>query len=60
MGRAGKIPMDDLHLPTGYVPIEEIIRFCIVDLGVAPISGDWARILDESYREFRTQFVGPP
>jgi hypothetical protein len=26
------VRLNDLHLPTGYVPLEEIIRFCIVDL----------------------------
>lgn len=34
-GRA--VDLDDWHLPTGWAPVEEIIRFCIVDLGVPPI-----------------------
>ncbi|MDQ3549192.1 MAG: hypothetical protein M3439_10295 [Chloroflexota bacterium] len=29
------VNLNDWHLPTGWVPIEEIIRFGIVDLGVA-------------------------
>lgn len=31
------VNLDDWHLPTGHVPIEEIIRFCIVDLDVSPL-----------------------
>lgn len=37
------ISLNDVHLPTGQLPIEEVIRFCIVDLGVQP--------LDESLRD---------
>jgi hypothetical protein len=29
--------LNDVHLPTGQVPIEEVIRFCIVDLDVQPL-----------------------
>jgi hypothetical protein len=47
------VSLNDLHLPTGYVTIEDIIRFCIVDLGVAPLSGDWHKILEESYQRFK-------
>lgn len=31
------VSLNDWHLPTGWVPVEEIIRFCIVDLGVPPL-----------------------
>lgn len=37
VGRGARISLNDLHLPTGWVPIEEIIRFLIVDLGVPPL-----------------------
>jgi hypothetical protein len=40
LGRA-TVPLNDLHMPTGWVPIEEIIRFCIVDLGVPALADDW-------------------
>lgn len=40
LGRA-TVPLNDLHLPTGPVPLAEVIRFCIVDLGVEPLSDDW-------------------
>jgi len=52
------VPLKDWHLPTGYVAIEDILRFCIVDLGVPPLSDDWDRVLRESYQLFRTEFVG--
>ena len=42
------VSLNDLHVPTGPVPIEEIIRFCINDLGVAPLSDDWDATLLES------------
>jgi hypothetical protein len=58
MGRAGAVSLNELHLPTGYVPIEDIIRFCIVDLGVEALSDNWDRLLRESYTRFRREYVG--
>lgn len=40
--------LNDWHLPTGYTPLEEILRFCIVDLGVKPKSPAWDTLLRES------------
>jgi hypothetical protein len=37
--------LNEFHLPTGLVAIEDIVRFCIVDLGVRPLSCDWEAIL---------------
>ena len=51
------VPLDDLHLPTGYVTFEEVLRFCIVDLGVPPLHDEWDAILVDSYRKFRAEFV---
>ncbi len=59
-GRSGPLPLNDFHLPTGYVPIEEIIRFCIVDLEVRALSANWSDILHRSYVQFRNEFGGPP
>ena len=58
MGRGGPISLNDFHLPTGYVPIEEIIRFCINDLQAAPRSDNWDELLRESYSRFRREYVG--
>ena len=49
--------LNNLHLPTGYVCIEDIIRFCICDLGVTSKSENWHDLLEESYKAFRTDFT---
>lgn len=49
--------LTDVHLPTGYVPFEEVLRFCIVDLGVRPLTDEWDATLRESYERFKTEFV---
>jgi hypothetical protein len=49
--------MNNLHLPTGFVALEEVLRFCIVDLGVNPLSDEWNGVLEESYRLFKTEFT---
>jgi len=51
------IKLNEWHLPTGYVPLEEVIRFCIVDLGVKPWSSDWDGVLTESYQRFKGEFT---
>lgn len=56
IGRAG-LSLNDLHLPTGYVTIEEVLRFCIVDLGVRPLSPRWHRLLQESHQRFKDDFA---
>jgi hypothetical protein len=50
------VNLNDWHLPTGWVPIEEVIRFCILDLGVPPLDAgqdtegnpNWHQRLTES------------
>lgn len=49
--------LNDYHLPTGYVTIEEVIRFLIVDLGIPPLRDDWDAVLDTSYRAFKEQYA---
>ena len=51
------VRLNDWHLPTGYVPLEEVIRFCVVDLGVSPVSDDWDAVLVDSYQRFKTDFT---
>lgn len=51
------LSLNDIHLPTGYTSIEEVIRFCIVDLEVKPLSEAWHEILEQSYREFKDVFT---
>jgi hypothetical protein len=48
-----------LHIPTGWVTIEEVLRFVIVELGFKPPRGDeWPKILAESEKVFYTKFTG--
>ncbi len=47
-GDGGEVLLNDLHLPTGWVRLEEVLRFCIVDLGVRPLSPRWHEALVES------------
>ena len=49
--------LNDLHLPTGFTTIEEVLRFCIVDLGVTPLSDEWDRVLTDSYEKFKGDFA---
>ena len=51
------VVLNTVHLPTGYVTVEDVIRFCIVDLEVRPLSNDWHQELEESYRRFRTEYT---
>lgn len=48
------INLNHWHLPTEWVAIEEVIRFCIVDLGVKPLSETWDQVLRESYETFKS------
>ncbi|HEX5166289.1 MAG TPA: hypothetical protein VFV93_12885 [Thermomicrobiales bacterium] len=60
-----RVSLNDWHLPTGWVPIEEVIRFCIVDLGVEPLdrsldandNSGWHTRLTESYQQSTSSFV---
>jgi hypothetical protein len=42
-----------LHIPTGWVTIENVIRFLITDLGVPPLIETWEEELRESEEQFR-------
>jgi len=53
-----ELDLNKLHVPTGWVLIEEVIRFAIADLGVVPLCGDeWPEILVEGERKFREIFT---
>jgi hypothetical protein len=56
-GDRGSMTMDRLHIPTGRVSIESVIRFLIEDLGVVTRRPDWDRVLTQSeilFLEWRT------
>ena len=47
-------PVDKLHLPTGRVAFEAVVRFLIEDLGVTPIRQEWDSILSGAEERVRT------
>jgi hypothetical protein len=54
----GRLDLNKAHVPTGWVTIEEVIRFLIVELGVKPPCGSgWSRVLAESERAFYEDFT---
>jgi hypothetical protein len=57
LGDAASVQLNDLHLPTGWVLLEEVVRFCIVDLGVQPLSADWDSRLRASARSTRSHLA---
>ncbi|HTF36075.1 MAG TPA: hypothetical protein VK714_20510 [Myxococcota bacterium] len=59
LGLGDGVLLKDLHLPTGYVVIEDVIRFCVADLGVHPLSDGWHDHLMESYELFRKESTPP-
>jgi hypothetical protein len=55
----GTMDLNKAHLPTGWVTIEEVIRFLIVDLGMEPPCGeDWPGVLERSEQAFYEDFTG--
>jgi len=54
---ATPLTLDGLHVPTGFTTVEEVLRFCLTDLGVEPLSADWDDVLTESYERFKTDFA---
>lgn len=44
-GSLAGIDLGKAHLPTGVVPLQDVLRFAIVDLGVEPLRDDWRAVL---------------
>jgi len=42
-----------VHIPTGWVTVEELIRFLIYELGIQSRADDWDKILQDSETRFR-------
>lgn len=52
------LDLNKAHLPTGWVTLEEVIRFLIVDLGhSAPCGDGWPQVLEASERKFFEDFT---
>jgi hypothetical protein len=52
-GTHPSLTLHRLHLPTGRVSIEAVVRFLIEDLQVVPRRDDWSAILDRHEEQFR-------
>ena len=51
------LDMNRLHVPTGWVTLEEVLRFLIYDLGMRPpCGGTWHSVIENSERVFRESF----
>lgn len=48
-----KLNCSELHLPSGWIAIEEVIRFLINELHLDPKSEEWDRHLRDSEEKFR-------
>lgn len=46
-----------LHIPTGWVTVEDVIRFLLTDLGVPPLAGQWEEELLKS-EELTREWIG--
>jgi len=53
LGPRRVIPLHEVHLPSGWVTIEEIIRFLITEVGVRPKDPRWETLLQESEEVFK-------
>lgn len=55
---AGLSPLTKrMHIPSGRVTVESILRFALTDLAVRPNRGDWPDVLDDceaDFERFRT------
>jgi hypothetical protein len=49
MGRDQEpLPLADMHIPTGFVTLEDVVRLHVAVFGVAPRHADWDAILREN------------
>jgi hypothetical protein len=52
-GARDALTLHKLHLPTGRVALEAVVRFLVSDLGVVPRRADWRATLDRHEEQFR-------
>ncbi|MGH2367430.1 MAG: hypothetical protein ACRDI2_04460 [Chloroflexota bacterium] len=51
-GATGGLLHRKLHLPTGRIALEDVLRLAITQMGVEPARRDWAKVLDETQARF--------
>jgi hypothetical protein len=49
----GVLDLNKIHLPSGWITVEEVVRFLITELKVKPFSDDWDDLLQKSEQKFR-------
>lgn len=49
---APRADLDHVHVPTGRVSIESVLRMLLADLGVVPLRLDWDQVLDAAEDAF--------
>jgi hypothetical protein len=42
-----------LHIPTGWITVESVVRFFLTDLKVKPLRPTWEKILADGEKQFR-------
>lgn len=49
MGR-NQAPLDlaEMHIPTGFVTLEDVVRLLITEFGITPLRSDWDALLTEN------------
>lgn len=50
----GYAPLAEAHVPTGRVPLEQVLRLAIRDLGVRPLREDWRDVLEATQSAHET------
>src|SRR5262249_25712496 len=53
----GAKTLNKLHLPTGRIAVEQVLRLAVEELGVQPRRADWSEILlnaQELFEKYRT------
>lgn len=56
-GEGNEMDLNRVHVPSGRVTLESVIRFLIADLGVRPAREDWDERLNRSERTFAEEFA---
>lgn len=52
----GELDLNRVHVPTGFVLIEYVLRFLITELKIQPATSEWQSVLKESENRFFREF----
>lgn len=61
--KLGAKTLNKLHLPTGRIALEQVLRLAVDELGVEPLKEDWSEILSNAqglFEQWRTWHYLPP